>query len=256
MPDLSPDAWTQIRYAYEHTDRPVEDICAAHGISSGRLRDRVRRWRWRRRRTPIPRQGPSPVARIARQPLAVAAWGTMPPSPTLALSGGGSESAVRFVDPLPLAEGAGDAETGFGLDDFRASPVQPTPTVFAAAQTVDPPPPGQGRGDDADPAAIVPRLQSAAARVLPAIEATIARLAAGPHQAREMEQAGRALSALTRTLRELNALLGQHHARGADEWDDDMPEDIDAFRHELARRIEAFVASRTAEDEEAKAPET
>lgn len=163
---------------------------------------------------------------------------------------------MHFVDPLPLAEGAGDAETGFGLDDFQASPVHPTPTVFAAAQTVDPPPPGEGQGAEADPATIGPRLQSAVARVLPAIEATIARLAAGPHHPREMEQAGRALSALTRTLRELNALLSQHHARDAAAGDDDIPEDIDAFRHELARRIEAFVASRTQEDEEAKARET
>jgi hypothetical protein len=106
----------------------------------------------------------------------------------------------------------------------------------------------------------VPRLQSAVARVLPAIEATIARLAAGPYHPRDMEQAGRALSSLTRTLRELNALLSQHHARGetadgaAD--DDDMPEDIDAFRYELARRIDAFVASRTSDDGEAKREET
>ena len=43
MPDLSPEAWAQIRDAYEHTERPVADICAAHGISSSTLRDRVHR---------------------------------------------------------------------------------------------------------------------------------------------------------------------------------------------------------------------
>ena len=91
----------------------------------------------------------------------------------------------------------------------------------------------------------MPRLQSAVARVLPAIEATIARLAAGPHHPREMEQAGRALGALTRTLRELNALLAQHNAHAGAAVYDDMPEDIDAFRIDLARRIDAFVASRT-----------
>ena len=55
---LTPETWAQIRYDYEHTDRPVEDICAEHGISSGTLRNRMRRWHWTRRRSAIPREGP------------------------------------------------------------------------------------------------------------------------------------------------------------------------------------------------------
>ena len=78
---------------------------------------------------------------------------------------------------------------------------------------------------------IVPRLQSAVARVLPAIEATIARLSAGPHHPREMEQAGRTLSSLTRTLRELNALLAEHNARTAIALTPTCRTDIDAFRN-------------------------
>jgi hypothetical protein len=46
-------------------------------------------------------------------------------------------------------------------------------------------------------------------------------------------------------LRELNGLLSQRQAAAADAHDDDMPEDIDAFRFDLARRIDAFVAART-----------
>jgi hypothetical protein len=60
--DLSPEAWAQIRYDYEHTERAIADICAEHNISSGTLRDRMRRWGWTRRRAPIPRDGPPPVA--------------------------------------------------------------------------------------------------------------------------------------------------------------------------------------------------
>jgi hypothetical protein len=97
----------------------------------------------------------------------------------------------------------------------------------------------------------VPRLQSAVARVLPAIEATIARLAAGPSHPREMEQAGRTLSSLTRTLRELNGLLSEHNARpgAAHPPDDyyDMPQDLDAYRLEMTRQIEAFLESRAAD---------
>jgi hypothetical protein len=44
-------------------------------------------------------------------------------------------------------------------------------------------------------------------------------------------------------LRELNELLDQHQPSGGRANDDDYPEDIDAFRIDLARRIEAFVAS-------------
>jgi transposase-like protein len=197
-PDLSPEAWAQIRCDYEHTDRPVEDICAEHGISSGTLRDRMRRWRWRRRRPPIPAQGPT-VAPVED----VAPW--LPAQSALSL-------------PAPESD--------------RATQEQ------AAVAT----------GEVADDGAIVPRLQSAVARVLPAIEATVARLAGeAAYHPRETERAARALAALTRTLRELNSLLSQQLARTADRCAADDDRDIDAIRHALARRIDLFVASRSGE---------
>ena len=228
MPNLTPEAWAQIRHAYEHTDRPVEDICAEHGISSGTLRHRMRRWNWRRRRAAISREGPPAIAPDA------------------------------FASPPPVHAANGGEGSG-GVRAFRIAD-HPTPTVFAGAQTADPPPPGEGDGGadvpqptsaasaGSDAAQIVPRLQSAVARVLPAIEATIAKLAAGPQRPREMEQTARALGVLTRTLRELNGLLSQREAVSpyASGYDD-MPEDLDAFRDELARRINAFVASRSGE---------
>jgi hypothetical protein len=120
-----------------------------------------------------------------------------------------------------------------------------------------------GTESEAGAAAIVPRLESAVARVLPAIEATIARLAGGAQHPRELEQAGRALGALMRTLRELNVLLSEQQARAkaAAEDDDPVPENIDDFRMELARRIRGFVEAREAQqaadaDEEAKPEET
>lgn len=204
MPALTDDAWAQIRQAYEHSDRPVADICAEHGISTTTLRDRMRRWRWTRRRPPISREGPAAMAAM-----------------TLAAS---------------------EARREPGWSEIQTQTNHPTPPVLANARTVDPPP--SGEGEASDPASIAPRLQGAVARVLPAIEAIIARLAAGPMPPREIEQTARALGTLTRTLRELNALLAQQQPRAAD---DDMPQDMDAFRDELARRIEAFVASRSDE---------
>jgi hypothetical protein len=218
-PDLSSEAWAQIRYDYEHTERPIEAICAQHGISSGTLRDRMRRWGWTRRRPPIPRQGPPP---LPAPQIAVAA----PPLPAVPAAG--------TAAPPPAA--TPQSETGI---ETRA------PCVAAVLQ----PAAGEAAGAP-DNGAIVPRLESAVARVLPAIEATLAKLAVGPTPTRDMEQAARALSSLTRTLRELNGLLAQRQPPAAgddddDHGDDDMPEDIDAFRLELARRIDAFVAART-----------
>jgi hypothetical protein len=110
--------------------------------------------------------------------------------------------------------------------------------------------------ENEDPTSIVPRLQSAVARVLAAIEATTARLAAGPRHPRDIEQSARALSALTRTLRELNALLAQQPAPD-DAGDDPVPKDMNEFRFELARRIRGFIEARqAAKSAEASAEKT
>jgi len=225
MPELSPETWAQIRYEYEHTDRPIADICAERGISDTTLRNRRRRWGWTPRRAPIPREGPPATARIGTP--AAAQYSVKP-------------TDEQFVLP-PLEKGRSPAEAGGegGRVGIEAS----------CTETVDPhpiPPLSKGREDavaNSDPAALAPRLQSAVARVLPAIEATLTKLTASPQRPRELEQTARALGALMRTLRELNALLAQQPARSAYD-DDDFPEDIDAFRDELARRIDAFIASR------------
>jgi hypothetical protein len=107
------------------------------------------------------------------------------------------------------------------------APEAPTPHASPGEET----PPG--------PSEIVPRLQGAVARVLPAIEATVARLAAEPMPPREMERAARTLTVLTRTLRELNTLLAEQPVGRCAECAD-IPEDIDAFRIDLARRITAM----------------
>ncbi len=212
-PTLTPEAWAQIRYAYEHTDTAVEDICAAHRISSGTLRDRMRRWEWTRRREPIPRAGPPAVA-APRREIAGTFQTVQPPTPQ-------HDSEAPNARPLASPHLRGD-ERGH-----------------------EPP-------TESDAAGIVPRLQSAVARVLPAIEATITKLAAGPLRPREMEQTARALGTLTRTLRELNALLGQQQP-GTRADDDPVPKDVDEFRFELARRIHAFIDARQAKQREAEA---
>jgi transposase-like protein len=201
-PELTPEEWIQIRYEYEHTDKPVDDICLDHGVSPTTLRERMRRWRWTRRRQPISAEGPPPMPWVEpAAPLVPAVAPMRAPAPSV------------WIEP----------------------PSEPAPNAPAPHATPrDEPPPG--------PSEIVPRLQGAVARVLPAIEATVARLASGPMPPREMERAARTLTSLTRTLRELNELLTQHRARAAD--DDKGPENMDDFRAELIRKINAIVARR------------
>jgi hypothetical protein len=92
----------------------------------------------------------------------------------------------------------------------------------------------------ADDIPIGERLKGAVARVLPAIEAALGTLGAGPMRPRDMEQAARALGALMRTLRELNALLDRHAAP-------EPERDIEDIRAELTRRIEGLIAAEKAE---------
>ncbi|MBX6327228.1 MAG: hypothetical protein IRY89_01490 [Pseudolabrys sp.] len=201
---LTDDAWAHIRYAYEHTDQPIADICAAHGISSGTLRDRVRRWGWIRRRAPIPHHGPPPLPHDQRSLL--------PPI------GSPVHSAIT---PSIEAQAAADLAQ-----------------INAAASERSTPPAGHGTK------AIIPPLQNALERVLPAVETTLATLTAAQTPPYQTAQAVRVLGALTGTLRELNEMLRKH----IDELLDDIPEDIDEFRENLARRIEAFFETRGDED--------
>jgi hypothetical protein len=219
--DLTPEAWAQIRSDYEHTDRPVDDICFEHGISAGTLRDRVRRWGWTPRRQPIPLEGP-------------------PPAPPL--------DVASFTAAAPIADAP--------IDHTEMQP-PPHPSPFQGEgahpswRTACDSPVVPAAGGDA-PGDIVPRLQSAVARVLPAIEATVARLAAGGTHPRELERAGRTLAALTRTLRELNGLLEQR--RAADSVGD-PPRDIAELRASLARKLQALIDEKTGETARAVTPD-
>jgi hypothetical protein len=198
MPALTPEDWAQIRHDYEHTARPIEEICAAHGISSGTLRDRVRRWGWQRRRPPIPREGPAAM-------VGPSIWIEAPQAPHPdPVSASGEREQNPHPDPPPQA-GEGEERT------------EPSPHL-------------------ADDRPIGQHLQSAVARVLPAIETTLATLAAGPMQPRQMEQAARALGSLTRTLRELNGLLAQHAVQ-------EPPQNIEALRESVMRTLNNMVAS-------------
>jgi hypothetical protein len=87
------------------------------------------------------------------------------------------------------------------------------------------------------------RIAQLVQKELAAAEVMRAQLRAGDCAPIDAERMARTLSTLTQTLQTLQRL----HAGKATRTDDhdDIPRDIDAFRRELARRIDAFIASRT-----------
>ncbi|TMJ03328.1 MAG: hypothetical protein E6G97_09295 [Alphaproteobacteria bacterium] len=189
-PRLTGKDWPRIRHDYEETDKPNLVICAEHGISASTLRNRVRQWNWTPRRPPVPAQGP-PLPEIEAPPIHEA---------PLVPSGPASALAPAAAAPVSAADMARYAA--------------------AAALLAERP----VRLDDA--ALMVPRLQSAIARMLPAIEVTLAQLASVLAHPREVERAARTLAGLTRTLRELNAMLNQYPAAKRDEDDEFFAADL------------------------------
>jgi hypothetical protein len=89
----------------------------------------------------------------------------------------------------------------------------------------------------------VARLEKLVEQEIAAEEAVRAQLGALPRKRADAQAAARTLTTLTEALHGLARLRAGVHPGGPD--DDDIPHDIDAFRRELARRIDAFVASRT-----------
>ncbi|MBI4367137.1 MAG: hypothetical protein HY543_09990 [Deltaproteobacteria bacterium] len=89
----------------------------------------------------------------------------------------------------------------------------------------------------------IARLEAQVMEELATVEAMRAQLKGLPRRPREAEATARTLSTLTDTLQKLQRLRCAVPFSGP--GDDDMPADIDEFRIDLARRIDAFVASRT-----------
>jgi hypothetical protein len=89
---------------------------------------------------------------------------------------------------------------------------------------------------------LVTRLRRAVLNELAVIESLRERLKNEPQSQVAAERTARTLSTLTDTLQKLQRLQCAVPANGPDY---DMPSDIDAFRDELARQIEEFVASRS-----------
>jgi hypothetical protein len=204
MARYSPELLAALRYRYEQTDQPMNALAADFGIGVTTLQTLARKNGWTPRSQRL-RDCP-PTMRLLQEAEAPAA--SFPvgneatpthemtpsheatPSPTLPLSGGGSEAVP---------------------------PARPAPTLSP-----------------------IERIEALVVKELEAEEAVRAALGTRPRPRYDAERCARTLWVLTQTLERLQRL---HPKSGSGKHGDDdpVPEDMDAFREELARRIRGFV---------------
>ncbi len=113
----------------------------------------------------------------------------------------------------------------------RAQPRPPSPSIAPPRTT---------------PEALAARVQRVVERELDAIDSVLSVL--GVADSADAERSARTLASLARALTEVMRLTAPEQTPDPDD-DDAMPRDLDEFRRELARRIEALAA-----DAEAAAP--
>ena len=122
----------------------------------------------------------------------------------------------------------------------------------AAVATAEIPPPDAAIAAPAlaqQRAALAVRIQNVVEREM-AVVARVVNLL-GPADEAEAERTVRTLAGITRTLREIAALNQPDEMTPPNETDNDpIPRDIDEFRNELARRINALIDDRGDEESE------
>jgi hypothetical protein len=233
----TPEMEANIRQRYEETDEPIDTIAADRGVAPGSLRRIAATKGWVRRKHKGPADVTAAMRILAETERLETSLASPPPER-------GRSAAQR--------PGGGEALTERD---------HPTPDGL---QPSDPPPPGEGGTEPEAPAspdlhlATIERLEAAVRKELSVVEAMRAAFGSEPYKPYHAQLTTRTLSNLTDTLGKLarlRAALAPQPAAPAsagfthDDLSDSLPADIDEFRHALARRIEAFLESREADED-------
>ncbi len=244
-----------LRQRYEKTDQTIHSIAAEFDIGSRNLQRMVITHGWARRSERV--RGLPVAMQLLEQAKTLGA--VPPPERGRSICEANRVGVKQDETPtatLPLAGGVGWAKRSAPTKvspQAAASPIDgcvgtaptaPLPTLPAA-----PPPtsaierieqlPGGG-----NPTAIE-RIEHLVVQQIEAEEAARAQLGGKRRAATASERSARTLATLTQTLHALQRLRAGALPDQETLHDDDLPRDIDEFRRDLARRIDAFVASRT-----------
>jgi hypothetical protein len=221
-----------VRQRYEETPEPVPLLAADLGILPTSFYRLARDKGWARRND-LPARDVPPAMKILEEAKALEADGVRRLS--------GCSEAPPTPDPSPpLAKLAGGGERAESVKPSRAG--ERAESAGRAVSGIAAPP----------ELSTIERLERAVLAELATIEAMRAALGTLPQKPPGAARTVRTLSMLTQTLQHLQrlrasaALAAKPPVRSDhdDDSDDDMPRDLDEFRRDLARRIDAFVKSR------------
>jgi hypothetical protein len=200
----SADLKAHARHRFEETPESAYSIAADLGMHHVSLKRLAQREGWVRRNPP-PLRGITGVMRLADE-----------------------------VEALAKAESSAHSrESGNPAADTEAFELGPVGPRFR----------GDEGADDGPDTSAIDRLEAAVLKELAVVERMRAALGPEPLRPFDAQITARTLASLTETVSKLRRLrlAAQPHSGPTD--DNDIPADIDEFRRELARRIEAFVAS-------------
>lgn len=213
---FAPESVANARWLYEETEAPLQEVAGLLGITRSTLASRIIEWGW------APRKATKITGPACRK----------------------SPHGVRANKALSQRAKRANAKRA-NLKREKARPKKASPRKqkpeksFAEAKTLKPLP-----GNVMAPAALAVRVQRVVERELDAIDQILGAI--GAADAAEAERSARTLASLARALKEVMRLAAPDEAADADD-DDPVPRDLDEFRRELARRIEALAAGGAAE---------
>ena len=206
-----------LRQRYEHTDQPMYSIAAEFDIGTRTLQRLVNSEGWSKR-SERPRGLPVAV-RLLEEARALGAKHNASDT---------ADGGVGWAKRSAPANASPQSDASPDEGCVGTAPAAPLPTLQAEPSAID-------------------RLE---ALVVEQIEAARTQVTGKRRAATASDRIAHRLATLTQALRTLHGMRAGNfpHSDFSEQEtlpDDDMPSDIDEFRRDLARRIDAFVASRT-----------
>jgi len=229
---FAPDAVANARRLYEQTQTPLNEVAASLGITRCTLASRIVEWGWTPRKT-------AKAAKSARNKSTRAARSTKTkraaPKRASSKRANPEHFQLRRNQPPP-GRGRSEGEDCAALSTASENALKRAKTKPEKAGTVGASPAQQQR-EATGAEGLAVRVQRVVERELDAIDQILGAI--GAADAAEAERSARTLASLARALKEVMRLAAPDEPADADD-DDPVPRDLDEFRRELARRIEAL----------------
>jgi hypothetical protein len=218
MARYSPELLAALRYRYEQTGQPMNALAAEFEIGVTTLQTLARKNGWMPRSQRL-RQCP-PAMRLLDEAEALTASLPLPEMARVGVNAAVALETTHVQDAtaspiLPLAGGESNAMPAAAPTTATLSPLE--------------------------------RIEALIVKELAAEEALRAALGTKPRARYDLERCARTLAVMTQTLERLQRLHPKSSG-GKDVDHDPVPENIDEFREELAKRINAFVESRVGKE--------